>query len=243
MTLFLAGLNHLKPLQVRDHCFQFLKCEGVGVGVSKEGLNRLCDLLQPFLARRRMGFWLLIWSTKCFFFSLSFVKYIHIFVDMKNLFFFSVTDVTPSWASAGPNCVIWRLCHSPMLSMIVIELADKLYNSVTVCYCSSPWTFIQINNFSRLPALGIEPLTHGLQNQHSTSTPWGTHFIKNLTQVLKSYYTVQCSAVQGDVNQDGVYRSKRDHGFLYYIAHYVCIYCNRLLLFQLVWRVKNCWIE
>ena len=28
----------------------------------------------------------------------------------------SLTDVTHSWASAGPNCIIWRLCHSPMVS-------------------------------------------------------------------------------------------------------------------------------
>ena len=34
----------------------------------------------------------------------------------KPLFFF-VTDVTHSWASAGPNCIIRRLCHSPMISM------------------------------------------------------------------------------------------------------------------------------
>ena len=58
---------------------------------------------------------------------------------------------------------------------VLIELADKLYNSVTVCFCVSPWIFIQINNFSKLPAAGIEPLTLGLQSQRSTSTQWGTH--------------------------------------------------------------------
>ena len=52
---------------------------------------------------------------------------------------------------------------------VVIELADKLYNSVFVCFCVSPWIFIQINNFSKLP--GMEPLTLGLQSQRSTSTP------------------------------------------------------------------------
>ena len=52
---------------------------------------------------------------------------------------------------------------------VVIELADKLYNSVTVCFCLSPWIFIQINFFfSKLP--GIEPLTLGLQSQRSTHT-------------------------------------------------------------------------
>ena len=60
---------------------------------------------------------------------------------------------------------------------VVIELADKLYNSVTVCFCVSPWIFIQINNFFKLPAPGIEPLTLGLQIQRSTPTPWGTHRI------------------------------------------------------------------
>ena len=41
----------------------------------------------------------------------------------------------------------------------------------------SPWIFIQINNFSKLPAPGIEPLTLGLQSQSFTSTPWATHYI------------------------------------------------------------------
>ena len=33
--------------------------------------------------------------------------------------------------TAGPNCIIWRLCHSPILFQYVVmtrlELADKLY--------------------------------------------------------------------------------------------------------------------
>ena len=37
---------------------------------------------------------------------------------------------------------------------VVIELADKLYNYVTVCYCVSPCC-------SKLPATGIELLTLG----------------------------------------------------------------------------------
>ena len=58
---------------------------------------------------------------------------------------------------------------------VVLELADKLYDFVTVCFCANPWIFNQINNFSKLPTPGIEPLTLGLQSQRSTSTPWGTH--------------------------------------------------------------------
>ena len=58
---------------------------------------------------------------------------------------------------------------------VVIMLADKLYNSVTVCFCVSLWIFIQINNFSKLLAPKIGPLTLGLQSQHSTSTQWRTH--------------------------------------------------------------------
>ena len=68
---------------------------------------------------------------------------------------------------------------------VVIELADKLYNYVIVCFCVSPWIFIQINNFSKLPALGIKPLTLALQSQHSTSTPWGTHSSEFLFYFLK----------------------------------------------------------
>ena len=51
---------------------------------------------------------------------------------------------------------------------VVIEFADKLYNSATVCF----WIFILINNFSKLPAPGSNhwsldykasalPLNHG----------------------------------------------------------------------------------
>ena len=53
----------------------------------------------------------------------------------------------------------------------VIELAYKVYNFVTVCFCVSPGIFIQINNISKLPAPVIEPLTLGLQNQRFTPTP------------------------------------------------------------------------
>ena len=52
---------------------------------------------------------------------------------------------------------------------VVIELADKCYSSVTVCFCESPWIFIHINNFTKLPAQGIEPLTLGLQSQRRNS--------------------------------------------------------------------------
>ena len=44
---------------------------------------------------------------------------------------------------------------------VVIELADKLYNSITVCFCLSPWILIQINNVSQLLVPGIKPLTLG----------------------------------------------------------------------------------
>ena len=70
---------------------------------------------------------------------------IHIFASLKclvwkpkNVFyfklefpFFFLTNVTHSWALAGPNCIIRRLCHSPMVS--IVELADKLYYSVMYC--------------------------------------------------------------------------------------------------------------
>ena len=50
------------------------------------------------------------------------------FLHTVDIFF--VTDVTHSWASAG---------------------------SVTVCFCVSPWFFIQITNFSKLPMPETEP--------------------------------------------------------------------------------------
>ena len=40
-------------------------------------------------------------------------------------------------------------------------------------FCGSPWIFIQLNNFFKLPAPGIELLTLGLQVQCSLLTPRG----------------------------------------------------------------------
>ena len=58
------------------------------------------------------------------------------------MWIFFVTDVTHSLALAGPNCIIWRLCHSPSYDQYaVIELADKLYNSVTVCFLCEAMKF------------------------------------------------------------------------------------------------------
>ena len=36
--------------------------------------------------------------------------------------FFSVTDVTHSWTSAGPSFVIRRLCHSSMIQFLIIVI-------------------------------------------------------------------------------------------------------------------------
>ena len=33
--------------------------------------------------------------------------------------FVFLTEVTHSWASAGPNCIIRRLCHSPIVSPLL----------------------------------------------------------------------------------------------------------------------------
>ena len=40
-------------------------------------------------------------------------------------------------------------------------------------FCGSPWIFIQLDNFFKLPPPGIEPLTLGLYIQHSPPTPRG----------------------------------------------------------------------
>jgi len=38
----------------------------------------------------------------------------------------------------------------------------------------------EVDNFFKLPLSGFEPLTLGLQGQHSPPTPWGTHSIINI---------------------------------------------------------------
>jgi hypothetical protein len=40
--------------------------------------------------------------------------------------------------------------------------------------------------FFKLPAPRFKPLTLGLQSQRSTSTPWGTHFVSDLS-LLKRF--------------------------------------------------------
>ena len=77
------------------------------------------------------------------------------FFHQEGIFF--ITDVTHSWASGGANCIIWRLCHSPIQYEI----------------CMSPWIFIQINNFFKLPAPGIKPLTLGMQDQRTIPSAMG----------------------------------------------------------------------
>ena len=60
---------------------------------------------------------------------------------------------------------------------VVKKLAEKLYNSVTLYFLSKSMNFHPDKQlFFKLLALGLEPLTLGLQSQTSTSTPWGTHF-------------------------------------------------------------------
>ena len=54
---------------------------------------------------------------------------------------FFLTDVTHSWASAGPNCLIWRLCHSPIQYVVMTRIRFSwqtilINNSVTVCFCA-----------------------------------------------------------------------------------------------------------
>ena len=75
--------------------------------------------------------------------------------QVNNIFF--VTDVTHSRASVGPQLYNSEALPFTYDQYVVIKLADKLYNSVTVCFYVSPWIFIQINNFPKLPAPGIKP--------------------------------------------------------------------------------------
>ena len=107
LNLCLAGFNHLKPLQVRDHGFQFFNCEEAGRG---------------------MGFRLLIWSTKR-----SFVKsLLPIFVDMKNL-----TQVLKSYytvqCSARGRQPRWRLSIEtrPWLSLLHSALCMYILQPAT----------------------------------------------------------------------------------------------------------------
>ena len=51
-------------------------------------------------------------------------------------------------------------------------------------FCGSPWIFIQINNFFKLPVPGIEPLTLGLQVQRFPPTPRGTPFIHSIIWLI-----------------------------------------------------------
>ena len=50
---------------------------------------------------------------------------VEIFFDFPftiSFIFIFFTDVTHSWASAGTNCIIWRLCHSPIQYTIMTRI-------------------------------------------------------------------------------------------------------------------------
>ena len=49
----------------------------------------------------------------------------------------------------------------------------RLTRTPLLWFCGSPWIFIQLNNFFKLLALGIEPLTLAIQVQCSPPTPQG----------------------------------------------------------------------
>ena len=73
-----------------------------------------------------------------------------------------------------------------------------LTHTSLLCFCVSQWIFIQINNFFKLPAPGIEPLTLGLQGQCSTPTPRGlseffTLNTKEPNMKINTYFNVSSS--------------------------------------------------
>ena len=73
----------------------------------------------------------------------------------------------------------------------LIQLADELYNSVNVCFCVSPWIFIQINNFSKLPGSNHWPLDYkasALPLHHGGPTSLETYYA--CTKQNKSKYVV-----------------------------------------------------
>ena len=84
-------------------------------------------------------------------------------------------------AQMGTECGLSALQHSLWPDICSNRLAIW---TKALWVCVSPWIFIQINNFFKLPAPGIEPLTLGLQGQCSTPTPRGlTNFILNHNQL------------------------------------------------------------
>ena len=82
-------------------------------------------------------------------------------------------EVSPSDGdtSSGPQLYDSEALPFTYDQNVIIELADKLYDSVTVCFCVSLWIFIRINNFSELPTPGFEPLTLGLQSLYTMRDP------------------------------------------------------------------------
>ena len=75
---------------------------------------------------------------------------------------------------------LWPNVHS-------IHLAIWTKASLYYDFCGSPWIFIQINNFFKLLAPGIEPLTLGSQVQRSPPRPRGTPCWLTLFRLLLQY--------------------------------------------------------
>ena len=73
------------------------------------------------------------------------------------------------------------LQHSLWPDIHSIHLAIRTKASLFYDFCGRPWIFIQINNFFKLPAQGIEPLTLGMQGHTLSPPPWGLTRWKLLT--------------------------------------------------------------
>ena len=100
-----------------------------------------------------------------------------------------VAVVTHSWASAGPNCIIWRLCHSPIHYVVMtrVELADKL------CYCLF-LCFVKVYLSHRLRP-GIEPVTKCTSNK-MVIFPFFKWFDYNCLRRLKKLSVFSLSPIQ-----------------------------------------------
>ena len=89
---------------------------------------------RPLAARRLASleliwncFWNILKSTLCKLYLILLIQYV-LFQT------FALTDVIHSWPLAGPICIIWRLCHSPMVSMLPTNSIILLL--FVYCFCA-----------------------------------------------------------------------------------------------------------
>ena len=109
-------------------------------------------------------------------------------------------------------------------------LGRRYHLTSLLWFCGSPWIFIQLKNFFKLPAPGIEPLTLGLQVQHSPLHHGDSPLWCTISNLLKTWVFQSCHSMNVSFTfNENLSSSCREHWS-----------CNILNLLLLTWARNFC---